>query len=108
MALIVNVCVYMICNILLNILLFTDFESKRARRRFRSDEKYINILFSILLEGETESLQTILLSYTVPLKPKHLKLRKIFPPIVKPRTLHYSFYIKSNTYKLCTIVVSNE
>ena len=58
MALLVNVWFYMFCNILLNILLFTDFESKRARRRFRSDEKYINILFSILLEGETESLQT--------------------------------------------------
>jgi hypothetical protein len=57
-ALLVNVWFYMFCNILLNILLFTDFESKRARRRFRSDEKYINILFSILLEGETESLQT--------------------------------------------------
>ena len=57
MALLVNVWFYMFCNILLNILLFTDFESKRARRRFRSRE-YINILFSILLEGETESLQT--------------------------------------------------
>ena len=57
MALLVNVWFYMFCNILLNILLFTDFESKRARRRFRSGE-YINILFSILLEGETESLQT--------------------------------------------------
>jgi hypothetical protein len=56
-ALLVNVWFYMFCNILLNILLFTDFESKRARRRFRSRE-YINILFSILLEGETESLQT--------------------------------------------------
>ena len=73
MALLVNVWFYMFCNILLNILLFTDFESKRARRRFRSEE-YINILFSILLEGETESLQTILLSYTVPLKPKHLMM----------------------------------
>ena len=49
MALLVNVWFYMFCNILLNILLFTDFESKRARRRFRSGEKYINILFLSLL-----------------------------------------------------------
>ena len=72
MALLVNVWFYMFCNILLNILLFTDFENKRARRLFRSGE-YINILFSILLEGETESLQTIYVAQKRPISLKHKK-----------------------------------
>jgi hypothetical protein len=45
-ALLVNVWFYMFCNILLNILLFTDFESKRARRLFRSEENIL--IFSFL------------------------------------------------------------